>query len=125
MSAKHRLPVPRHRTAPRYSNPDNRGCTRRRLSLYRRFEGLCFYCGNPMTYPDEGPHKETVVTREHLIPRSWGGALRGANLVAACNRCNFMRGISPWWDFLVQAQGYQGLFDPPCPAVRCFSLPLH
>jgi hypothetical protein len=68
---------------------------------FRDQKGRCFYCRRPMSLtqpfkPWEGPR----ATREHLVPRSQGGR-GGANVVAACVRCNNRRGDQPWLPFLL------------------------
>ena len=42
----------------------------------------CAYCGDPMAAP----------TRDHIRPRSKGGALEGGNKAFACQRCNTDKG---------------------------------
>lgn len=55
----------------------------------------CCYCGNPMV---EIKKQEKIVvprnamTKEHVIPKSYGGPTEKENLVAACQQCNEMRG---------------------------------
>lgn len=74
------------------------GNKRRRLRVLRdqafaRQGGLCYYCKEPMVAatPDtvETPN---MVTAEHLLPQSQGGATNEFNIVAACLRCNNDRG---------------------------------
>lgn len=40
----------------------------------------CIYCG------------EEATTKDHIIPRSWGGSNDKSNLVPACKLCNTTRG---------------------------------
>lgn len=66
---------------------------------FRDQKGRCFYCRRAMSFSQECTHPEgRRVTREHLIPRSKGGK-GGANVVAACYRCNSQRGDKPWLSF--------------------------
>jgi len=48
-------------------------------TLYSKKSNFCVYCG-----------EWKVMTREHLIPRSYGGTL----IVSACRKCNNERGNS-------------------------------
>ena len=50
----------------------------------------CCYCSVEMTLEDDC--RPTMATREHLIPRIFGGPTEWWNLVAACNECNSLRG---------------------------------
>lgn len=66
---------------------------------YRDQKGRCFYCRCMMSFTQSCTHPEgRRITREHLIPRSQGGK-GGANVVAACTRCNQARGNKPWLSF--------------------------
>lgn len=49
----------------------------------------CCYCSGEMTFD---LHKDTSVTRDHVIPRVFGGQTTWENLVAACCKCNHTRG---------------------------------
>ena len=48
--------------------------------LFRRDRHLCAYCGN--VFP------ESKLTRDHIVPRSRGGADTWMNVVTACAKCN-------------------------------------
>ncbi len=37
-------------------------------------------------------HRRSMATREHVIPRAFGGETTWDNLVAACSECNSLRG---------------------------------
>ncbi len=66
---------------------------------YRDQKGRCLYCRRIMSFSQKCTHPEgRRITREHLIPRSKGGK-GGANVVAACYRCNAARGDKPWLSF--------------------------
>ena len=53
-------------------------------TLFRRDDHFCMYCGNQ--FPD------SLLTRDHVIPVSLGGANTWHNVVAACQRCNNHKG---------------------------------
>jgi hypothetical protein len=55
-------------------------------ALFARDGHLCMYCGQPFSSRD--------LTRDHVIPRSRGGADRWANVVSSCRRCNHQKGAS-------------------------------
>jgi hypothetical protein len=46
--------------------------------------------------PYRRPRSPLEVTLEHLIPFAEGGRRGFHNEVAACNRCNGLRGTTPW-----------------------------
>ncbi len=54
--------------------------TRIVIGAYLRQQGLCPYCKLPVT-------KENA-TWEHIIPKAWGGANSGLNIILACQACN-------------------------------------
>lgn len=51
--------------------------------LFRRDNYQCMYCGSQ--------HTAGNLTRDHIQPRSRGGADTWENVVAACQRCNSMK----------------------------------
>ena len=53
-------------------------------ALFGRDRHLCLYCGSVF------PH--AALTRDHVHPRSRGGADHWENVVAACKRCNHRKG---------------------------------
>ena len=59
--------------------------------------GPCYWCGEMMYKGFK--NKPYSVTRDHLVPRSLGGA--GGTIVLACRSCNSRRGSDttwvPWW----------------------------
>lgn len=70
-----------------------------RLAAYQRQQGRCYYCGLPMWFKhtDEFAKKYGLkpssvaalqCTAEHLVARQDGGTNTGANIVAACRKCN-------------------------------------
>ncbi|RDV26104.1 HNH endonuclease [Alteromonas aestuariivivens] len=52
--------------------------------LFRRDNCLCLYCGNTFT--------PSVLTRDHILPRSRGGKDCWTNVATACQRCNHAKG---------------------------------
>ena len=48
--------------------------------LFRRDHNICMYCGNEFTYKD--------LSRDHIIPRSKGGADVWNNVITSCKKCN-------------------------------------
>lgn len=55
----------------------------------------CCYCGHRMEEIDKRllPFiPRNAATKEHVVPKSWGGKTLLENLVAACNQCNYLRG---------------------------------
>lgn len=66
---------------------------RKRLAIYSRDGFACAWCG-------KGIETGLVLTLDHLVPYSKGGALIDPhNLVTACRPCNSARGNRPWQDF--------------------------
>lgn len=55
-------------------------------ALFGRDRNMCLYCG--------GRFSHSELTRDHVIPLSLGGADRWLNVVAACRRCNHLKGNS-------------------------------
>ncbi len=53
-------------------------------ALFGRDRYLCLYCGGMF------PHG--ALTRDHVVPKSRGGADHWENVVAACRRCNHHKG---------------------------------
>jgi 5-methylcytosine-specific restriction endonuclease McrA len=49
-------------------------------TLFIRDHSICGYCGNSF--------KKTELTRDHVVPKSKGGANSWTNLVTACKDCN-------------------------------------
>jgi len=52
--------------------------------LFRRDRHMCLYCGRTF--------RDNMLTRDHVLPRSLGGADRWNNVVTACRRCNTAKG---------------------------------
>ena len=54
-------------------------------ALFDAQAGRCWYCAEPM-HQSQGRGHST--TRDHLLPKSRGGANARSNIVGACGRCN-------------------------------------
>jgi 5-methylcytosine-specific restriction endonuclease McrA len=65
----------------RYINLPYRGVVLSRQNVFKRDRFICQYCGNSKN-----------LTLDHVVPRSKGGKTSWGNLVAACRRCNTMKG---------------------------------
>jgi 5-methylcytosine-specific restriction endonuclease McrA len=70
--------------------------------LFRRDRNICAYCGN--TFHD------SILTRDHIVPQSYGGKDTWMNLVAACKPCNNRKG-----DKLPGRAGMELLYVPYVP----------
>mgnify|MGYP000029312760 FL=1 len=53
-------------------------------TLFARDGYLCIYCGKQ--------HGQSELTRDHIVPKSYGGLDVWENVVAACRRCNQFKG---------------------------------
>ena len=71
----------------------------RRVALYLRDGLACCYCGATL---EDG----TVLTLDHLQPRSQGGSNDSTNLVTACMRCNSARADRDWQTFAAKVADY-------------------
>ncbi len=55
----------------------------------------CYYCDHPMIRHRHIEGQATprdAMTKDHYIPRAWGGPTVPKNIVAACCQCNTLRG---------------------------------
>ena len=66
--------TPHARTVPALTN----------AALFGRDRNLCLYCGRVFS--------DAALTRDHVVPKSRGGADHWENVVAACKRCNHHKG---------------------------------
>jgi len=55
-----------------------------RFNVFLRDRFVCQYCGQP--------NPSTMLTFDHLVPRSRGGFTTWENVVAACTTCNLRKG---------------------------------
>ena len=60
-----------------------------RLAIYHRDGFACVYCGTGIEI--EG----TILSLDHVRPKSTGGGNGSCNLVTACHKCNTVRGDRP------------------------------
>lgn len=60
-------------------------------TLMRRQSNRCHYCDCLTFRKVNGP---ALATKEHIVPRAFGGANDLSNYVMACSRCNNKRGTS-------------------------------
>lgn len=70
--------------------------------LFRRDQYICAYCGNVF--------KELHLTRDHVIPRSRGGADKWTNCVTCCEDCNHKKD-----SYLLDECGMQLIYLPYAP----------
>ncbi len=99
-SARHSIAMPAVIRLTRFVRVPHRGAvplTRR--ALFARDGGLCAYCGR------------TATSVDHVVPRSRGGRHEWENVVAACSRCNRVKG-----DRTVGDLGWRLRLTPRCPA---------
>ena len=62
-----------------------------RLDVFERQGWKCAYCGRDFsTLPRRA--RRRLLTVDHVVPTCRGGTDEDANLVAACERCNAMKG---------------------------------
>lgn len=76
---------------------DTRAKRNRKANLFRKQNGLCFFCYVPMDLrwiPPKGPIKNNDATLDHLIHRLHGSRIphNYGTTVLACHRCNHLRG---------------------------------
>lgn len=85
---------PRFNQLPRFKVEHGQGDERYRFGRAQH----CFWCGVRVRY-DGNPGTPDKATREHLLPRSQGGAwgVDGRNVVVACLRCNRERKTDIDW----------------------------
>lgn len=79
----------------------------KRTKLYHEQRGLCFYCQEPMLLakgPASARLPARLVTLDHIVPKSHGGAI-AENTVAACFSCNNERGDTDARLFMLKKQG--------------------
>lgn len=71
-----------------------------RWLLFQEGALRCAWCSAPLTFES--------ASRDHLIPRGRGGRFGGANVVPACEPCNWTRGcqrLSNWVGRAIRAHG--------------------
>lgn len=65
-------------------------------ALFHKQKNLCHYCKINMTLRRG---TSTMVTVDHIHPKSQGGTTHGHNTVGACFACNNAKGDMPYEDF--------------------------
>lgn len=76
------------------------------VKLYMEQQGKCHYCHCDMLLPIGYSLHRNYATLDHVIPYSDGGTLNDGNAVAACARCNVLKGSMPYSDFMVMRQAH-------------------
>jgi 5-methylcytosine-specific restriction endonuclease McrA len=71
--------------------------------LFRRDRFMCAYCGIILT--------ESKLTRDHIVPKSKGGANAWMNVVTCCSKCNQKKDDRP-----LEQTGMQLLYAPYVPS---------
>lgn len=61
-------------------------------SIYKKFDGLCVYCGVAVKLTGTRADKRQMATRDHFVPLSAGGSKGVGNQVLACRGCNCDKG---------------------------------
>ncbi len=83
---------------------------RRRVDLYRKQKGLCYYCEEFMAV---APGQSNSITIDHVRPLSKSGHDVAANRVGACWRCNMAKGNMAEAEFRKRLRdGYVADFVP-------------
>lgn len=78
--------------------------TPKRLKVSARCQWRCHWCQQNLR---EKMGWQNSATIEHVVPKSHGGTGEIWNLVAACHRCNFSRGIIEQEVFAMLARGFK------------------
>ena len=80
----------------------------RRVKVYIKSYGRCHYCERELSLSTT---KRNSVTIEHLQCRSANGSNSIDNIVAACLRCNCLRGHAPleWFEWFLEHYGIEHL----------------
>lgn len=60
-------------------------------TLIKRDKGICHYC---LHKTNRTPHSPKQATRDHVVPRAFGGQNNIDNYVLACADCNSERGTN-------------------------------
>jgi 5-methylcytosine-specific restriction endonuclease McrA len=96
--------------ASQRANADHLAVLARRAQRYQAlfdaFDGRCFYCDTELTLAirtTRQPYPNSI-TRDHKIPLCKGGSNAASNIVAACYRCNKLKGEKHWYTFVVIAK---------------------
>ena len=71
----------------------------KRAAIYERDSWTCAYCGRGPRDARRMSQAASVLTLDHLTPRSAGGSNDQRNIVTACRTCNSSRQNRDWRDF--------------------------
>ena len=95
-SSSHRMMLPRARAFTRRSRGASAAATKRayKHAAMRDCGRRCVYCAAPLGFE--------LATLDHVHPLARGGAHAPGNLVAACARCNMLKGDMLPADFFVR-----------------------
>jgi len=63
----------------------------KRAAIYERDSWECVYCGRGPRDKRNMKQSQTILTLDHLTPRSQGGGNEARNLATACVKCNSAR----------------------------------
>lgn len=63
-------------------------------ALIKRHEGRCHYCDCETVRGLPNDTRPNMATKEHIVPKAFGGRNMLENYVLACSRCNNNRGTS-------------------------------
>jgi hypothetical protein len=72
-----------------------------RRSIKEHFDCTCVYCGKS--------YDLSMLTLDHVHPRSLGGESLSTNLVPACTCCNQSKGTNNWLSFMREHFGVNRL----------------
>lgn len=67
----------------------------RRLAIYLRDGFVCQFCGRDMHDDDA-----SIITLDHVVPRSKGGTHSTENLLSSCVFCNSAKGVGCYKKFV-------------------------
>ena len=67
-----------------------------RAEVFKKADGLCFYCGVILFNGEDGNRNPAKYTIDHIVPYSKGGTADISNLVPCCRRCNSKKGNKKW-----------------------------
>lgn len=66
---------------------------------FRKYNGICHYCKQLTIHSSiglqrkkKGKQESRFATREHIVPKHFGGTNKSSNITLACHDCNNKRG---------------------------------
>lgn len=72
--------------------------------LWVNQDGKCHYCQREMDLHYKQAETRAYATLDHIVPHVRGGKRDATNVVAACKRCNTMKGAMSYEEFMVMRQ---------------------